>query len=204
MDGSIPSVSPLVVAGGQVLLSVAVLATGTVGQIDVLRSTPPYTDDLIAAVRTWRFSPALDTKRKPMDTRVLVGEAITAPSLRVPTLGTPPKDITTSDTRVPFPAQTSEAPFHVNARSGGRVLVETRIDASGHVVAVTAVRSNPPFDTAALDTARSWTFRPAQDPMAPPSTYAYLLFVFRQPVVGGTPVSGSGVTAPLPPEPKKP
>ena len=50
----------------------------------------------------------------------------------------------------------------------------------------------------------SWTFRPAQDPMAPPSTYAYLLFVFRQPVVGGAPASGSGVSAPLPPAPTKP
>jgi TonB family protein len=192
------------VAGGQVLLSVAVSSGGAVGPIDVLRATPPYTDDLIEAVRTWRFSPALDPKRKPMDTRVLIGEAISAPSLRVPTLGTPPKDISTSDMRVPFPAQTAPAPFLVNARSGGRVLVETRIDSTGHVVAVTAVRSNPPFDAAALDTARSWTFRPAQDPMAPPSTYAYLLFVFRQPVVGGTPVSGSGVTAPLPQAPTKP
>src|SRR4051812_109558 len=182
LDGSIPTVSARVVSGGQVMLSVGVSSTGGTGTIEVLRSTPPYTDDLIEAVRTWRFSPALDTKRKPMNTRVLVGSAITSPVLRVPTLGTLPVDISTNDMRVPFPAQTGAAPFHVNARSNGRVLVEARIDSSGRVAAVTAIRSNPPFDDAALDTARSWSFRPAQWPDAPPTTYAYLLFVFRQPV----------------------
>jgi TonB family protein len=191
-DGSIPQrVSPLAAGGGDVMLSVAVSASGAVGAVDVLRSTPPYTDAVVHAVRTWRFSPALDSKRKPMDTHVLVGAVVGVPAVEAPARGTQPRDVSTADTRVPFPAQTFSAPYPVNARGEGTVLVEARVDASGHVVGVTAVRSFPPFDTIALDAARAMTFRPAQDAAAPPSTLAYLLFVFRQPVTGGV-----GLTTP--------
>src|SRR3954468_10496084 len=76
-DGSIPQrVSPLAAGGGDVMLSVAVSATGAVSTIDILRSTPPYTDTVVEAVKTWRFSPALDDKRKPMDTHVLIGAIV--------------------------------------------------------------------------------------------------------------------------------
>jgi TonB family protein len=187
VNGSIPRMPPLATSGGDVMLSVAVSSAGAVGAIDVLRSTPPFTDAVVGAVRTWRFSPALDPDRKPMDTRVLVDAVIGAPSLNVPTVGTPPKDVSAPDSRVPFPATASAPAYPVNARSDGAVLVETRVDPSGQVVGVTAVRSAPPFDTPAMDAARAWTFRPAQGPAAPPSTYAYLLFVFRQPVVGAAP-----------------
>jgi TonB family protein len=180
VDGSIPKMPALAVSGGDVLLSVAVSASGAVSTIDVLRTTPPFTDVLVEAVRTWRFVPALDSKRTPMDSRVLVDARIGSPGLSGPTLGTPPKDVSTADTRVPFPAQTAPALYPPNARDAGNVLVETRVDSTGHVVAVTAVRSSPAFDSSALDAARAWTFRPVQGADAPPSTYAYVLFVFRQ------------------------
>ena len=184
VDGAIPRMPPNAVSGGDVLLSVAVSSTGAVGAIDVLRSTPPFTDSVVAAVKTWKFSPALDSTRKPMDTRVLVDAVIGAPTLNTPTLGTPPKDAAPPDRRIPFPAKASAPAYPVNARFEGAVLVETRVAPSGQVVGVTAIRSSPPFDTPALDAARTWTFRPAQSADAPPSTYAYLLFVFRQPVAG--------------------
>ena len=118
-----------------------------------------------------------------MDSRVLVDAVVGSPSGGyAPTLGTPPKDVSTSDTRVPFPAQTYGAVYPVNARAEGTVLVEARVDSTGHASAVTAVRSAPPFDSPALDAARSWTFRPAQGAAAPPSTYVYIVFVFRQPI----------------------
>ena len=181
VDGSIPQMPPLAAAGGDVALSIAVSSTGTVGLIDILRTTPPYTDALVQAVRTWRFMPALDARRKPMDSRVLVDAVVGSPGGYAPTVGTPPKDVSTSDTRVPFPAQTYGPTYPVNARAEGTVLVEARVDSTGHAVAVTAVRSAPPFDSPALDAAKSWTFRPAQGAAAPPSAYVYILFVFRQP-----------------------
>ncbi len=202
LDGAIPVMPPLAVSGGEVMLSVSVSSTGAVGAVDVLRTTPPFTDPIVEAVRTWRFSPALDDKRKPIDAHVLVGVVIRAPSLNVPTLGTPPKTVSTDDTRVPFPAQTSVPNYPVNARSEGSVLVEASVDRSGHVATASAVRSSPPFDSPALETARSWTFRPAEGGAAPPSTFAYLLFVFRQPLVGASPPLEPPKPTP-PPSPKK-
>jgi TonB family protein len=131
-----------------------------------------------------------------MSAHVLVEAVARPPSLNSPTLGTPPKDVAAADTRVPFPAQTTTPLYPVNARAEGTVVVEARVDPAGHVVGVTAVRSSPPFDTPALDAARAWTFRPAQGAAAPPSTYAYLVFVFRQPIVG--PSSSPAGTQPPP------
>ena len=185
VDGSIPRMPPLAAAGGDVALSVSVSSTGSVGAIDILRSAPPYTDPVVEAVRTWRFMPALDSKRKPMDSHVLVDAVFGSPGGYAPTAGTLPKDVSTSDMRVPFPAQTYSPTYPVNARAEGTVLVEARVDAMGHAVAVTAVRSAPPFDAPALDAVKSWTFRPAQGAAAPPSTYVYILFVFRQQVYAG-------------------
>ena len=182
IDGSIPRMPPLAAAGGDVALSIAVSSTGAVSAIDILRTTPPFTDALVQAVRSWRFTPALDSRRKPVDSHVLVDAVVGSPGGYAPTVGTPPKDVSTSDMRVPFPAQTYGPAYPVNARSEGTVLVEARVDSTGHAVAVTAVRSAPPFDSPALDAVRSWTFRPAQGADAPPSTYAYILFVFRQTV----------------------
>jgi len=191
LDGSIPGMTPFATAGGNVVLSVAVLPDGHVGTIDVLRTTPPYTDALVESVRAWRFSPALDSKRRPIDAHVLVSSVIRPPDLYSQTVGTPPKDLRTTDTRVPFPAQSSTPPYPVNAHAGGSVLVESRIDKSGHVVGVTTVKALEPFNVAALDAARSATFRPAEGPDVPPVTYAYQLFVFRAPVVGaGSPGTG--------------
>jgi len=185
MDGSIPQMPPLATAGGEVALSVAVSSAGIVGAVDVLRSTPPFTETLLAAVRTWKFVPARDARRRPVDSRVLVDAVIGSPSLMVPTVGTPPVDVSGGDTRIPFPAQRTTPVYPVNARSEGSVLVEATVDASGHVVSASSIRSSPPFDGPALAAARSWTFRPAQGASAGSPANVYLLFVFRQPIMAG-------------------
>jgi len=200
--GSLPGVALTMTAGADVITSAAVSDTGRVTGVDVLRSTPPFTDAVVAAVRTWRFSPALDSDRKPMATHVIVEAIARPPSLNAPTIGTPPKDVAPADDRVPFPAQTQTPLYPVNARSEGTVLVEARVDPAGHVAGVTALRSAPPFDSAALDAARAFTFRPAQGPNAPTSTYAYLVFVFRQPIVG--PASSPGSSGAPSPSSKTP
>src|SRR5262249_54933195 len=159
-------------------------ATGSVGAVDVLRATPPFTDAVVAAVRAWRFAPARDDQRKPVASRVLVGAMFTAPSLRVPTVGDPPKDVAPSAAVLPMPLTSPMPLYPPSARFGGTVLLETLIAPSGKVVAVTAIRPNPPFDEPAMEAARKWLFRPPQGPGLPPNTYAYLIFAFRQPLVG--------------------
>lgn len=46
------------------------------------------------------------------------------------------------------------------ARVGGEVVIECTIDPSGRVVNASVTRSNPLFDTAALDAVRTWRYRP--------------------------------------------
>jgi TonB family protein len=189
-SGAAPVVPVMMTAGGDVIVSLAVSSGGAVTAVDVLRSTPPFTDAVVRAVRTWRFTPALDQDHKPMDSRVLVDAVARPPTLNSPTVGTPPVDVGGPDPRIPFPAQTQPPLYPVHARTEGTVIVETHLDPAGRVAEALAVRSAPPFDSAALDAAREWTFRPATAPNVAPSPYAYLVFVFRQPIVG--PISGPG------------
>lgn len=186
-SGGLPIIPVQAVAAGEVLLSLNVSAAGSVGAVDVLRTTPPFTEAVVAAVRGWRFAPAEDEQRKPMASRVLVGAVFGSPSLRVPTVGEPPKDVAPAATALPMPLTTPIPQYPPNARTAGTVLIETLVAPSGKVVAVTAIRSNPPFDEPAMEAARGWVFRPPQGPGLPPNTYAYLIFAFRQPVVGASP-----------------
>jgi TonB family protein len=203
VDGSLPGIPPFSTAGGNVVLSVIVAADGHVTGIDVLRSTPPFTDALVQAVKTWRFAAAVDSKKVPVESRVMVSSIIRPPALYAQAVGTPPQDIT-NDSRVPFPAQMTTPNYPVNANGGGMVLVESHIDASGRVIDASAIRSQPPFDEPALQAARATTFRPPQGTEVPPTNYAYVVFVFRAPVVGaGAPGTG-GLNLNQPSSPSQP
>ena len=186
-SGGLPIVPVQAVSAGEVLLSVTVSPAGAVAAIDVLRTTPPFTEAVVTTVRAWRFAPAQDEQRKPVISRVLVGAVFGSPSLRVPTVGEPPKDVAPAATALPMPLTTPIPQYPPNARTAGTVMIETLVAPSGKVVAVTAIRSNPPFDEPAMEAARGWVFRPPQGPGLPPNTYAYLIFAFRQPVVGPSP-----------------
>jgi TonB family protein len=64
------------------------------------------------------------------------------------------------------------------------VLVEVTIDADGILTDVHVVVSSPAFDAAAITAARSWLFADAQRNGIPVQARAYLIFGFRQPVIG--------------------
>ena len=189
--GELPIVPVQAVAAGEVLLSLNVSPTGSVGAVDVLRTTPPFTNTVVAAVRGWHFAPATDEQRKPAASRVLVGAMFTSPSLRVPTVGEPAKDVAPAATSLPMPLTTAMPLYPPGARFAGTVMLETLVAPSGKVVAVTTIRSSPPFDEPAMEAARGWLFRPPQGPSLPANNYAYLIFAFRQPLVGASPPVGA-------------
>jgi TonB family protein len=172
------------VSAGEVLLSLNLSDRGAVGAIDVLRSTQPFTDAVVGVVRGWRFAPAEDAQRKPVGSRVLVGAMFGAPTIRTPTVGAPPQDLAPAATALPMPLTMPMPAYPPNARSAGTVLLETLVAPSGRVVGVTVLRSAPPFDDPAMDSARAWSFRPPQGAGLPANTYAYLIFAFRPPTVG--------------------
>lgn len=192
--GSPPPLPVLTVGGGQVFVEVWISASGEVTRLDTLRATPRYTEAVDQAVRRWRFRPATVTARRgdgvperprPVASKVLVAGQFRAPTLNTPTLGEPPRDVVPPSADVPFPAATVEPPYPPQAQASGVVLIEALVGASGQVTEAAVIRSAPPFDAAALAAARQWRFRPARVAGRAVATYAYLLFGFPQPVLGG-------------------
>ena len=201
-DGALPLIPVQAIAGGEVFSELAVSSSGVVSAVRTLRATPPFTDAMSNAVRSWRFRPAEEegepepgkpvdpTRRKLVDSRVLVVGIFRPPTLNTPTVGEPPKDVASASDDTPFPLATVMPLYPPLARDAGIVLVEVRIDPRGGVVDAKAIRSAPPFDGPALDASRRWTFRPARVRGTSIAKLAYLVFAFRQPITV-TPRNGS-------------
>ncbi len=192
-SGKVPSIPVTAVGGGEVLVDLDVSANGTVTRATPLRSTPPFTEFVLNAVRDWQLFPARDvvdadrarageaTSRVAVQSHVLVAAVFRPPSLRAPTLGEPPNDVSGSDV-LPFPAAMIPPLFPPKAAGNGVVLLEAHVSANGSVDDVGVINSAPPFDEAAVKAVRQWHFRPAQH-RTPVATYVYVILGFRVPVV---------------------
>jgi TonB family protein len=187
----LPAMPIQAVAGGEVLLDVAVNASGRVASIDPLRTTPPFTDALVSAVRGWIFQPAEERvegtppSTRQVASRVLVAAVVRPPTLNTPTLGEPPRDVAQGSPAVPYPVRTIPPLYPPLARDSGTVLLELDVDDRGGVTGTAVVRSSPAFDAAAIDAARRWTFRPARVDGRTVPSLVYVVLVFRQPVTVG-------------------
>jgi TonB family protein len=194
LSGDLPVTPPLVVSGGEVFLEVLVAMDGRVDSIRTLRTTPPFTDAVIKAVRGWRFKPATEVADpptgqtaapiKPVAGPVFVAAMFAPPVLLGPTLGQPPQDVLAASDDTPVPTVAKPAAYPPRALADGTVFVEVRIDEAGVVTDAQLKVSSPAFDATAIAAARSWSFRPARRRGSAVPTYAYLLFSFRQPVLG--------------------
>jgi TonB family protein len=183
--GGIPDLPALAVGGGEVLLDVSLNPAGRVTEVTAVRSTPPFTDAMIAAVRGWLFAPPQDEAHQPVASRVLVGAMFRPPALYATAGDSSSADVATPSSEIPFPLGTVMPVFPPMAHGGGVVLLEALIGATGAVEAVQVIKSAPPFDSAAEDAARRWLFRPAYvAPRAEPR-YVYLVFGFPAPMTGG-------------------
>ena len=132
-----------------------------------------------AVIHSWSFDSARDGDIK-VESHVLVAACYrpaslaTGPESAAPSVQTRP-DVSSPTTMVP-PA------YPPRALGDGVVLVELAIDASGAMKDARIVRSAGGFDSAALDAARQWRFRPAKRAGVAVPAYAYIVFGFRQPV----------------------
>jgi len=176
--GTLPGHSPYVVAAGEVLLEVAVEVSGAVGEIRTLRSTPPFTDLLRAAVKAWAFEPARTVGGVAVPSRLLVGGFYSS-SISVgrgPTLGEPPRDVATASAGVPFPSSmvTASFPPLTHVIEPGQVLLEFAIAADGSFTVQVVGEANAPLRDASMEAARKWRFRPVGV-----SSLAYVVFSFR-------------------------
>jgi TonB family protein len=196
-QGASPSIPQVAVAGGEVFLELTVTGSGAVDRADVLRTTPPFTDVLLGAVRGWRFRPAerrttriaggppgTVTARmtEAVEAKVLVAAVYRPPSMQTPTLGEPPRNISSPTAGVAYPLTTITPGFPPRALSDGVVLLEVGVGTDGRVTDATVLRSDGGFDQAALDAVRLWTFQPARVDGQVEETYAYVVMAFRQPI----------------------
>ncbi len=201
-SGAAPPSPVMSVAGGEVFLQLTVSRTGDVTRVETLRTTQPFTDAVVNAVRGWRFRPAerrRDRARErrgeagrtgigdPVESRVLVAAIYRPPSLYTPTLGEPPQDVAPAAEDVAFPRVTTMPQFPPLAQFDGLVLLEVAVGADGSVISAAVVHSAPGFDEAALAAARMWTFRPAEIDGRLEESYAYLVMGFRPPVTFARP-----------------
>lgn len=206
--GGSPGAPVMAVSGGEVFLEVAVSETGTVSHVDVLRTTPPFTDVVLDAVRSWIFIPAERTEERTPGTppstitelvtetvpsRVFVAAIFRPPSLYTPTLGVPPTDVAAPTEEVAAPITSVTPSFPPQALHGGTVLTEVTVGVDGSVTNAEVVQSAAGFDEVAVSAARQWSFRPALVNGRFEETYAYVAFTFRPPLI-----------AEEPPEPEQP
>jgi len=212
LSGTVPGISSLAVAGGQVLLEVTVTPTGTVADVKTLRSTPPFTEGLVGAVRGWRFRPAEQLRPaegtgasarpprwEPVRSTVLAASVIRLPAtFASTTLGQAPVEVAPPSGGAPFPLNVVTPVYPPQALFGGSVLIEIAVGADGSASGAKSVGSapnpaaNPAANSAtdagnlidtALASARGWWFQPAVVDGARVPAYAYVIFVFRQPVL---------------------
>jgi TonB family protein len=188
-QGDPPSIPVEAVAGGEVLVELDISKAGSVVRARPLRTTPPFTDFVMAAIRGWRFAPAQElvhargrSSRVPVASSVLVVAVFRAPVLIGPTLGEAPKDVSPPSSAVASPALMPAPPFPPDALLGGTVLLELRIDAGGAIEDVAVLRAAPPFADVAVKTVREWVFRPAQRDGVRVPAIVYVVFGFRAPV----------------------
>jgi TonB family protein len=141
-----------------------------------LRGAEAFDAMVEASVRAWRFSPA-SRDGVPIPSAVFVGVVVRPPEMYL--LGGQDGGAVSSSRSpgAPRPVTAMMPPYPPNARGGAIVILQTTIGASGDVEAADVIQSGgAAFDEAARATARQWRFTPATTP-------AYLVFVFREPVV---------------------
>lgn len=194
VSGGLPVTPVLSVSGGEVFLEALVDIDGGVSSIRTLRTTPPFTEAVIEAVRGWQFTPAtqavppsteLAFPTEPVAAPVLVAAMFAPPALNGPTLGQPPQDVQSASMETPMPTAAKPAAYPPRALGYGTVLVEVTIDDAGVVTDARIAVSSPAFDEAAIGAARAWSFRAARMNGQAVTVRAYLVFAFQQPVVGG-------------------
>ena len=193
-SGTLPAIPIAAVSGGEVFLDVHVDAAGRVADVRVLRATPPFTEEVVAAVRGWQFLPAEDDlagdaggvrRRIPVDAHVFVAAVYRPPTLNGPTLGDPPKDLANPSEALPAALAWPMPVYPADAIFDGVVLAEAQVGADGRIDRARLIRSTPVFSQAALDALRAWTFRPARVAGRPVASRVYVVFAFRQPVTSG-------------------
>jgi TonB family protein len=124
----------------------------------------------------------VDAKKKPVGSHVLVVAMMRPAQLFDPAGGSPPADLAKPGADVPYPASFVRPGYPVKVVGSRSVLVEVLLGTDGNIKQAMVVGPPSGFDSAALQTARSWKFRPAKLEGVPVKSVVYLIFGYRMPV----------------------
>lgn len=186
LDGPAPLPPPQVVGWSEALLSATVGPSGTVTAIQMTRGTEPLAGLLRSAISSWRFAPAT-VDEAPTSSQVLVA-AIYRPAMLydTPAFGARPPSRSPAGSEQPlWPVTTSPPAYPPRARGDGVVIVEVLVRGNGEVQATSvAYSSGSGFNAAALEAASRWQFEPARWNGESVDARGYLVFGFREPVIG--------------------
>jgi hypothetical protein len=169
-------------SGGIAAYDVKLDENGSVTGADIVQDVAPYGELLGAALPAWRFEPAREEGR-PVASRVLVLGFFRPPALVFAAPENPRYKGAVAPDEIPWPRSVSVPAYPPNAVGGGGVILEADISEEGEVTATRLLTPASPFDGAASDAARQWTFRPASRGNREVAARAFLVFTF----VGTTP-----------------
>jgi TonB family protein len=182
-----PLAPRLIVGGGEVVLDLTVGADGQVSKVEPVRTTPPYTDLLVGAVRGWRFDPPkapIKGTLQPGEGHVLVVAMYRPPQVyAAPARGKETRTVGELSPELPAPAGLAmPTAYPPRAAHDGAVLIEMELTMAG-VVRGTKVMSQPStFDSAALETVRAWRFDIPRRPAGAEQVFVYAVVGFREPI----------------------
>ena len=182
VSGSRPQMPVSAIGWTEARFHVEVDENGAVSRTTGLRATPGALPVIEPVIASWRFRPA-DYLDRRVSSAALVVVMFRPPQLydNVPA-GAPPVDLAAASEAVPFPILETRPKYPFNAFVDGVVLVEVLVGIDGKVEEAVLVGPGAGFESAALEAARGWVFRPARYRGQPVPAYAYLIFGFRAPV----------------------
>src|SRR5262249_24710663 len=79
---------------------------------------------------------------------------------------------------LPWPTDVIVPPYPPNVTGAAKVIVEADVSEQGKVAAAHVLYPSSAFDSAAVDTIRQWTFRPAAHARRPVAPRAFLVVSF--------------------------
>jgi len=169
---------PASVADGVVVLRVTSDRTGKVTGTGAVRDIASLTDPATAAVRSWKFRPAV------AGASVMTVAVVFRPALVV---AAPPafdavQPEALSDYTPPGIRTVQYPEFPVNGVAAGTVVLQAAVDEAGRPGAIEVIRGVGSLTSRATQAIKSWRFAPAKYNGKPTPSKIAIAFVFRQPI----------------------
>jgi hypothetical protein len=164
-------------SGGIAAYDVRLDETGAVASAEMVQDVAPYGGMLGEALPSWRFAPAR-TEGRAVPSRVLVLGFFRPPELHFAAPEKPRYKDTVAPDEIPWPTHVGVPAYPPSALGSGYVVLEADISERGIVTGTRSLTQAGPFDGAAAEAARQWTFRPASRGHRDVASRAFLIFSF--------------------------